>query len=193
METEKRHEPQIIPFASASAWEMWLSGNTDTTQGVWLKIAKKASGIATVTYEEALDVALCYGWIDGQRKTFDADHFIQHFTPRRPRSLWSKRNVGKVAALIVSGKMQPAGLLEIETAQKDGRWDAAYDSPKDMVVPDDFVEAVKENELAQAAFNRSSKAEKYSIAWRLQTAKTAKIRQKRFIALLASLENAETV
>jgi uncharacterized protein YdeI (YjbR/CyaY-like superfamily) len=115
----------IVPFESAAAWERWLSVHHAQPDGLWVKIAKKASGVPSVTYDEALDVALCYGWIDGQRKAYDAVFFIQRFTPRRRRSQWSKRNVDKIAQLAAAGRMQPAGLAEVEAAQRDGRWQAA--------------------------------------------------------------------
>src|SRR5437868_3381221 len=117
----------VIAFASRDAWEAWLAEQQATSGGVWLKLAKKAAGIDSVTYAEALDVALCYGWIDGQRLTFDNDYFLQRFTPRRPRSKWSRINCDKAADLIQRGEMQPAGMQEIEKAKADGRWDAAYE------------------------------------------------------------------
>jgi uncharacterized protein YdeI (YjbR/CyaY-like superfamily) len=151
-------------------------------------MAKKASAIASVTHEQALDVALCYGWIDGQRKTYDSRFFLQKFTPRRPKSLWSKRNITKVAGLTAEGRMQPAGLAEVEAAKQDGRWEAAYDSSKHMVVPEDFLKALENNKHAQAFFNTLSKSNLYAIAWRLETAKKPETRQRRFDALLALLE-----
>jgi uncharacterized protein YdeI (YjbR/CyaY-like superfamily) len=154
-------------------------------------MAKKASGIASVTHDEALDVALCYGWIDGQRKTQDDTYFLQKFTPRRPKSLWSKRNIEKIAALTAAGKMQPSGLAEVAAAQGDGRWDAAYDSPKNMIVPEDFLKALAENPQAQIFFNTLNQANTYAIAWRLQTAKKPETRQRRFDALLAMLAKGE--
>jgi uncharacterized protein YdeI (YjbR/CyaY-like superfamily) len=117
----------IIPFESAAAWERWLSEHHPQLDGLWLKIAKKASGVPSVTYEEALDVALCYGWIDGQRRALDDVSFLQRFTPRRRRSIWSKRNVNRVVALTAAGRMQPSGLAQAEAAQRDGRWQAALD------------------------------------------------------------------
>jgi len=181
-------ETLILPFASAGHFEQWLAEHHAAVDGLWIKIAKKAAGIASVTYDEALDVALCYGWIDGQKKSLDDAFFLQKFTPRRPRSLWSKRNIGKVAALTEAGRMQPAGLAEVEAAKGDGRWEAAYDSPKDMVVPDDFLEAVSGNPQTQAYFESLNKSSVYAIGWRLATAKTPATRQRRFDKLLAMLE-----
>ena len=184
-------ETQIKLFASSLAWEQWLSGSSPTQQGVWIQIAKKASGIATVTCEEALDVALCYGWIDGQRKSHSADYFLQKFTPRRPKSLWSKRNVARASQLIDLARMQPSGLAEVEAAQQDGRWQAAYDSQKDMVIPDDFLLAVQQNEKAGAFYSTLNKTNLYAIAWRLQTAKNPETRARRFNVLLEMLEKGE--
>jgi uncharacterized protein YdeI (YjbR/CyaY-like superfamily) len=181
----------ILPFASVALWEQWLSEHHVRFDGVWLKMAKKASGIASVTHDEALDVALCYGWIDGQRKPADSEFFLQKFTPRRPKSLWSKRNIAKVAELTAARRMQPSGLAEVEAAKQDGRWAAAYDSPKNMVVPEDFLRALRENQQALAFFNTLSKANVHAIAWRLQTAKQPETRQRRFAALLAMLERGE--
>lgn len=181
----------ILPFATAASWEQWLSESHARCDGVWIKMAKKASGIASITYDEALDVALCYGWIDGQRKAADDTYFLQKFTPRRPRSLWSQRNVGKVAALLAAGRMQPAGLAEVAAAKADGRWDAAYASPQHMVVPDDFLRALGETGRARATFDTLSRSEVYAIAWRLATAKMPETRQRRFDTLLAMLERGE--
>lgn len=184
-------EPQILPFSSAAEWEVWLAQNSGLTQGLWLQIAKKGSGIPTVTYDEALDVALCHGWIDGQRKTHDDASFIQRFTPRRPRGFWSKRNVAKALALIESGRMRPAGLAEIEAARADGRWEAAYDSPKDMVLPEDFLAAVERNPEAKACLDGLNRAGRYAIAFRLHNARTPETRARRFAALLEGLARGE--
>jgi uncharacterized protein YdeI (YjbR/CyaY-like superfamily) len=185
-------ELPILPFASVALWEAWLAERDAQCGGVWLKVAKKASGIASVTHDEALDGAICFGWIDGQRKTCDGKFFLQKFTPRRPKSLWSKRNIDKVAELTAAGRMQPSGLAEVAAAKLDGRWEAAYDSPKNMVVPDDFLKALAENEQARAFFNTLSKSNVYAIGWRLQTAKKPETRIRRLAALLAMLERGET-
>jgi len=184
-------ELPILPFASVPLWEQWLFEHHTQVDGVWIKMAKKASGLASVTHDEALDVALCYGWIDGQRDTYDSRFFLQKFTPRRPKSLWSKRNTTKVAELTAEGRMQPAGLAEVEAAKQDGRWEAAYASSKQMVVPEDFLKALEHNKHAQAFFATLSKSNVYAIAWRLETAKQPKTRQRRFDALLAMLERGE--
>ncbi len=156
-------QAQIKPFPSSLAWEKWLSKKHSLKQGLWLQIAKKDSGIPSVTYEQALDAALCYGWIDGQKKTYDKNYFLQKFTPRRPKSLWSKRNVAKALELIASAKMKAPGLAEIKSAQADGRWEAAYDSPKDMKIPADFIGAVNKNKKAKAYFTTLKKTSLYSL------------------------------
>lgn len=181
----------MIAFASTSAFEQWIHANHASADGVWIKIAKKASGIASITHDEALDVALCYGWIDGQRNSHDDHYFLQKFTPRRQRSLWSKRNIDKVTALIAAGKMQPSGHSEIERAKQDGRWAAAYDSQKDMVVPEDFLEALRSNKKAQAYFDTLSKTNIYAICFRLTTAKKPETRARRFDAIIAMLERGD--
>lgn len=186
-------EVVVLPFTSSLEWEQWLLKNQNQHKGIWLKIAKKESGIASVTHDEALDVALCYGWIDGQRKSFDSNYFMQKFTPRRPKSLWSKRNITKVAELTAANRMQAAGLAEVEAARQDGRWDAGYDSAKNMVLPEDFVKALEENKPAQATFNTLNRTNIYAICWRLQTARKAETRKRRFDTLLAMLERGEKI
>src|SRR5437773_62553 len=135
----------ILFFITPNQWEDWLEKNHAQTEGVWLKFAKKASGITSVNYDEALDAALCYGWIDGLVNKFDESYYLQKFTPRRSKSTWSKRNIGKVEELIKQGKMQPSGLAAIEAAKKDGRWEQAYDSPSNMAMPEDFKEVLKKH------------------------------------------------
>ncbi|HSA84411.1 MAG TPA: YdeI/OmpD-associated family protein [Patescibacteria group bacterium] len=182
---------QILPFASQQAWEEWLSKNHTATQGLWLKIAKKASGIATVTYDEALEVALCYGWIDGQSKSIDENFYIQKFVHRGSRSMWSKRNCDIVTRLIKEKKMKQAGLAEIDAAKKDGRWERAYDSPKNMQIPDDFLQELGKNKKAEAFFKSLNKTNLYSIGWRLQTAKKPETRVRRMEAIIAMLAKGE--
>ena len=138
-----------------------------------------------------LNVALCYGWIDGQKNSFDGDYYLQKFTPRRPKSLWSKRNIAKVTELTAAKRMQPPGLAAIEKAKRDGRWEAAYESPKDMVVPEDFVAALDGDLRAKEFFDTLNRTNLYAIAWRLKTAKTPETRRRRFEALLTMLKNGE--
>ncbi|QIN83980.1 hypothetical protein GBA63_15995 [Rubrobacter tropicus] len=181
-------ELPIIPFASREAWETWLDGQHAVSEGLWLKIARKGSGIETVTFAEALDVALCYGWIDSQRSGFDGQYFLQRFTPRKPRSKWSKVNRGKVAKLIEAGRMKPAGLREVERARADGRWDAAYEPQSTMTVPDDLRLELEKSEEAREFFETLNSANRYAILHRIQDAKKPETRARRiakFVAMLA--------
>lgn len=186
-----RPELEILPFESATAWEAWLDANHTSPDGLWIKFAKKGSGIATVTYAEALDVALCYGWIDGQTRKFDDDYYMQRFTPRRKRSKWSKINREKVAKLIEAGRMKPAGLKEIERAKADGRWDAAYDSPSTATVPDDLQRRFDENPEASEFFATLNSTNRYAILYQIQDAKKPETRARRiekFVAMLTRRE-----
>ncbi|MEZ5391946.1 MAG: YdeI/OmpD-associated family protein [Bryobacterales bacterium] len=175
-------------FASQQDWEDWLVGNCEQAPGGWLQIAKKASGIASVTYDEALEVALCFGWIDGLKKTFDERFFIQRFTPRRPRSKWSQRNVGIVEQLTKQKKMRPSGLREVELAKADGRWAAAYSGPKDAEPHPDFLAALAKDRKAKRFFDSISKRNQYAIYFRVHDAKREETRRRRieqFVAMLA--------
>ncbi|KAK3682232.1 bacteriocin-protection, YdeI or OmpD-associated-domain-containing protein [Podospora appendiculata] len=176
-------------FRDANAWESWLETNHHTeTSGLWVKISKKDSGVASVTYEEALDTALCFGWIDGQRKGHDDGHFLQKFTPRRKSSLWSKRNVAKVAVLIEAGRMRAGGQAEIDAAKADGRWQKAYASSSNIKAPPDFQKALDRNKEAKVFFDALNKSKRYSFLWRIETAKRDDTRRKRieqFVGLLA--------
>lgn len=178
---------QIILFPSPQDWEDWLAAHYTQPEGVWVKIAKKASGLASVSYVEALDVALCYGWIDGQKQSFDAAYYLQKFTPRRPKSIWSKVNVKKVAVLTAAGKMKPAGLAAVDAAKQDGRWDQAYDSHRTMAVPADFQAILDKNPQAKAFFATLNKTNTYAILWRIQTAKKPETRQARIEKCIAML------
>ena len=185
--------PDDLPiqhFHDDKEWEQWLSDHSGS-KGLWLKIAKKDSGIASVNYAQALDVALCHGWIDGQKRGMDEKFFLQRFTPRRPRSLWSKINIGKVEGLIASGRMQRAGLREVEAAKADGRWEAAYNGSSSMEVPAELADALAKNRKAKAFFDALDKANRFSFCWRVQTAKkpeTRIARAKKFVAMLAQGE-----
>lgn len=180
----------VLPFADAVAWEAWLVANADA-KGVWLKIAKKDSGHATVTYAEALDVALCHGWIDGQKRGFDEAWFLQRFTPRRAKSLWSKINVGHVERLVAAGRMRAGGLREVEAAKADGRWAAAYDGGGSMEVPPELVQALAKNRKAKAFFGTLNAANRYAVCWRVQTAKKPETKAKRVETLVAMLARGE--
>jgi uncharacterized protein YdeI (YjbR/CyaY-like superfamily) len=177
----------IISFPSETEWEQWLEENSASSSGLWLKIAKKDSGHTTVLYPEALMVALCFGWIDGQKNKFDEQYWVQKFTPRRAKSPWSRVNRDKALELIAQGKMRPSGMREIERAQADGRWDAAYESQSKIEMPQDFQALLDENPAAQAFFNTLNSANRYAFLYRITTAKKAETRQKniqKFITML---------
>jgi len=182
---------EILSFPSAAEWEEWLDQNHATSNGIWLHFFKKDSGRKTVSYAEALDGALCHGWIDGLRKSFDAESFVQKFTPRRPRSMWSKINTGHVDRLHQLGKMKPAGVAAVEAAKSDGRWQAAYDGPKRAEIPADFLAELAKNKRAHAFFQTLNKTNIYSIAWRLQTARTPEIRARRLKTIVAMMKKGE--
>ena len=181
----------MLLFADQQAWAAWLAENHTTSTGLWLQLAKKASGLTSVSYAEALDVALCYGWIDGQKQSYDEDSWLQKFTPRGTKSIWSKINREKVAQLIERGLMQPTGIAAVESAKQDGRWDAAYDSARTMTVPDDFQAALDQSAPAAAFFATLNSANRYAILWRIQTAKKAETRTKRIEQFIQMLENKE--
>lgn len=178
----------VIPFSSAGEWAAWLDEHHCASPGLWLKIAKKASGIPSVTYAEALAVALQYGWIDGQKGSFDEEFFVQRFTPRRPKSKWSQVNRTKVTELIEQGLMKPAGLRAVEAAKADGRWDAAYPSQSAATVPDDLQEALDANAGAREHFATLSSVNRYAILYRVHDSKKPETRARnieKFVAMLA--------
>ena len=185
--------PDDLPiqhFEDPKAWEDWLVANADG-KGIWLRIAKKDSGIASVNYAQALEVALCHGWIDGQKRGYDERFFLQRFTPRRPRSLWSKINIGHVERLIAAGRMRPGGLREVEAAKADGRWEAAYRSFSDMEVPAELAAELKKNKKAKAFFDQLDRTNRYAFCWRVHTAKkpeTRIARAEKFVEMLAKGE-----
>ncbi len=182
---------EILPFRSPAEFRKWLAANHRQSAGIWLRIFKKDSGEPTVTYAQALDQALCFGWIDGQKQTHDASSWLQRFGPRRPKSGWSKINTRHAERLIQARKMKPAGLAEIHAAKKDGRWALAYDSPSNATFPQDFLAALRKNKKAQAFFDSLNKANRYAISYRLQTAKKPETRQKRMETILAMLAKGE--
>jgi len=180
-----------LPFVSREAWEAFLEERHATSDGLWLKIAKKNSGIESVTYDQAVEVALCYGWIDGQVRRFDEYCYLQRFTPRRPRSKWSKVNREKVTQLIERGEMKAAGLREVERARADGRWDAAYDSPSTATVPEDLLRELEKNDRAREFFSELDKRNRYAILYQIQDAKRPETRARRiarYVAMLAERE-----
>jgi len=186
-----KNEFGVVEFPSPKEWHQWLSKNHATVEGVWLKFHKKHSGLKSINYAEAVEEALCFGWIDGHVKPFDANSWIQKFTPRRAKSIWSKRNTERVTRLIEQGRMKPAGLKEIEAAKSDGRWQKAYDSPVNMTAPDDFLKVLTKNKKAKQFFDSLNKTNKYAINWRLQTAKKPETREKRMKVILEMLAKGE--
>jgi uncharacterized protein YdeI (YjbR/CyaY-like superfamily) len=183
----------IIAFQSSAAWEEWLEHHHAGSRGLWLKIAKKATGLSTVTVQEAIEAALCFGWIDGQRQTFDDQWFLQRFTPRRPRSRWSQINRDKVETLIERGLMRPAGLKEIERAKADGRWADAYPSPTKMELPDDLRRSLEENPRAAEAFAALNATSRYSILYRVHHIKAPAARARRIEEFVAMLTRGDGV
>jgi uncharacterized protein YdeI (YjbR/CyaY-like superfamily) len=184
-------ELPTISFETEAAWTEWLESNHVSSRGVWLKIAKKGSDYTTITYHQALDIALWFGWIDGQRNKFDDQFFLQKFTPRRPKSSWSRINREKVEAFTAEGKMREAGLKEVDAARADGRWDSAYESQSRMTVPEDFQAALDDNPEAQAFFSQLNGTNRYAILYSITTAKKPETRQRRiekFIAMLNAKE-----
>jgi uncharacterized protein YdeI (YjbR/CyaY-like superfamily) len=180
-------------FKDQSAWEKWLSANHAKSSGIWMQIAKKKSELSSVNYAEALDVALCYGWIDGQKQSYDESSFLQRFTRRGPRSLWSKINTGKAAELIGSGRMRPPGLAAIEAAKADGRWASAYEPSSANTVPPELQSALDKSPNAKAFFETLRGANRYAIIFRITTAKKPETRAKRVTEFLGMLERGETI
>ncbi|MFF4962574.1 YdeI/OmpD-associated family protein [Streptomyces sp. NPDC001222] len=179
---------EIVAFASAEAFEEWLGERHASSAGVWLKIRKKTPGVAALDYAQALDVALCFGWIDGQKKKFDDEYWLQRFSPRTRASRWSKINRDKAAALIEQGRMRPAGLAEVERARADGRWDAAYDGARTASVPEDLARALAADPAAADFFATLDSRNRYAVLYRVQDAKKPETRVRRiekYVAMLA--------
>ena len=181
-------DAETIFFPDAAAFEAWLTDHVDHAPGVWLKIAKKSSGIPSLTDDEAVDVGLCFGWISGQRRSLDDTHYLQKYVPRRPRSRWSQVNVRKVEELTAAGRMRPSGLAEVEAAKQDGRWDAAYVSQKDATVPPDLTDALAASPRAAAAFEALGKTERYAVILDLATARSEATRAARLHRAIVALE-----
>jgi uncharacterized protein YdeI (YjbR/CyaY-like superfamily) len=177
----------VMSFGSTDAWDAWLAAHHADSPGLWLKIAKKGAAGTTISYSEALDVALCHGWIDGQKGRYDDDYWLQRFTPRKPASKWSKINTERAAALTASGRMRPAGLREVERAQADGRWEQAYESQSRITVPEDLARALAANERASAFFATLDSANRYAILYRISAAKRPETRAKRIDTYVAML------
>lgn len=183
----------VLLFASKQELEVWLEENHGGADGLWLKIAKKGSGVESVDYAEALELALCFGWIDSQKRGFDEVFFLQRFTPRRPRGKWSQINRTKAEELITAGAMRPAGLAEVEAAKADGRWDAAYAGQRTATVPEDLQRELDRNGDAREFFAKLDSANRYAILYRLQEAKKPETRQKRLRKFVAMLERGEKI
>lgn len=182
---------KTLSFKSSAEFRRWLEENHASTDGIWLRIFKKDSGESSITYAEALDECLCFGWIDGQKRSHDERSWLQRITPRRAESAWSKTNTQHAERLIKSGQMTRAGLAAVEAAKADGRWQAAYASPRQAAPPDDFLKALGKDKKAQAFFETLNKANVFSIVYRLQTAKKPETRERRMKAILAMLARGE--
>ncbi|HET9677861.1 MAG TPA: YdeI/OmpD-associated family protein [Solirubrobacterales bacterium] len=183
----------ILLFAGPDELEAWLEESHASSQGVWLKIAKKGAQEPSVTYAEALELALCFGWIDSQKRGFDDRHFLQRFTPRRPRGRWSRINHEKAEALIAAGKMRPAGLAEVEAAKADGRWEAAYEGQRTAEVPPDLRRELEANPAARKFFDSLDSANRYAIVYRLGEAKKPETRERRLRKFVVMLERGEKI
>jgi len=185
-------DEKIIVCRDAAEWEDWLATNHEGSAGVWLKIAKRHSGRTTVSITDALDVALCYGWIDSIRRSHDEDHYLQRYSQRRPNSHWSKVNVAKVESLIAAGRMRPSGLAQVEAAKADGRWAGAYESQKNAKVPADLAAALEQNSRARSYFEQLGKTDRYQVILRLVKAKTPESRTLLLDKTISMLEAGET-
>jgi len=179
-------------FRTEAAWETWLAAHGDAP-GVWLKIAKKDTGATSVSYSQALDVALCHGWIDGLKRSCDEQYFLQRFTPRKAKSLWSKLNIGRVEKLVAAGRMQAGGTREVDAAKADGRWEAAYDAASAMEVPAELAAALKKNAKARKAFEALDRTNRYAFCWRVHTAKKPETKAARVEKFVEMLERGEKI
>ena len=186
-------EQPVLFFATQADLESWMDEHGEESDGIWLKFAKKDSGIESVVYAQAVAVALSYGWIDGQAKRLDDHHYLQRFTPRRPRSKWSNINREKAEMLIAEARMRPAGLREVERAKQDGRWDEAYDSPTTATVPDDFQAALDAEPAAAEFFSSLGSTKRYSFLYRIADAKRPETRAKRIAQFVELLARGETL
>lgn len=185
-------ELPILEFRTPAGWETWLEQNHATSDGIWIRFFKKASGEETIVYAQALDGALCYGWIDGQVRKYDDVSYLQRFTPRRARSRWSQVNTGHVERLLAAGRMRPAGLRAVEEAKADGRWTRAYVSPRDAQAPEDFLRALRKNESAHAFYETLNRANVYAIVYRITTARRPGTRERWVRRIIEMLAQGET-
>lgn len=184
-------EFEILSFPTTQAWEGWLEQNHSNIQGIWLRFFKKNASVEAIGYDQALEVALCFGWIDSQVKKYDDFSYLQKFTPRRSQSTWSKINTQHIERLITAGKMKPAGLKQVLEAKRDGRWERAYQSQRFLSLPEDFLEQVKKNKKAYIFFQTLNKANLYAISFRFATARKPEIRTNRMKKILAMLSRNE--
>ncbi len=182
----------VVQFADPAAWERWLAEHAERSPGVWLKIAKKASGIPTVAYPEVLDVAICFGWIDGQRRPHDQRFFLQRFTPRGPRSRWSQINCQRAERLIDEGRMRPPGRRQVQAAKADGRWEAAYAPQSRAAVPEDFQRELDRNPAARAFFATLRGQNRYAFLYRINDARRSDTRARRIATFIAMLNEGKT-
>ncbi|VVE67029.1 bacteriocin-protection protein [Pandoraea anapnoica] len=182
-----------LTFSDQNEWEDWLKQNGGTSAGVWLRLAKKGAAQPTLSYAQAVESALCHGWIDGQKKKESDEHWLQRFTPRTAKSIWAKLNRERAEALIATGRMRPSGMREIEKAKADGRWQAAYDSPKNSVVPDDLQAALDANPKAKAFFATLNGRNRYAILFRIQNVKRAETRVRKIDEFVGMLSREETI
>jgi uncharacterized protein YdeI (YjbR/CyaY-like superfamily) len=187
---DEMHSPTLT-FTNQEAWEAWLDANGEAASGVWLRIAKRSAGESTVSYAQALESALCYGWIDGQKQADSEHYWLQRFTPRTANSIWSRINKAKAEALIAAGRMGPAGLRAIERARRDGRWEAAYSSASTSAVPDDLQQALDSNPNARQFFATLNSRNRYAILFRIQNVKKAETRAKKISQFIDMLNNGE--
>ena len=182
---------ETLEHLDSRSFKNWLELHHDVVDGIWLRIYKKASGVTSITYAEALDIALCYGWINGLKRSYDEQSYVQKFTPRRTRSMWSKRNIEHVDRLMREGLMQPSGLKEVDAAKADGRWEKAYDGPSNMQLPASFLDELEKHPAAKLAFDLLNKSQKYFIGFQLQTARTEKTVAARQLKIIDSLESGQ--
>ncbi len=191
--SSRAEELEVVSFATRAAWSRWLAARHASSRGIWIQLAKKGAGKKSITYPEAVEVALCFGWIDGQGKGKDEASWLVKFTPRGKRSIWSKLNRKRALALIACGEMRPAGLVEVERAKRDGRWQAAYDSPKSSAPPEDLKRALARNARARGFFAELDARNRYAILFRVQTAKKAETRARRIAEFVQLLARRETI
>lgn len=187
----KADDYPVIAFETPKKWEDWLKKQHTKSPGLWLRMYKKGTGIKSIDYAQALDVALCYGWIDGQKNSYDEESWVQKFTPRGAKSVWSKKNTEHIDRLTKEGKMQPAGLAVVEAAKKDGRWDRAYEGQSKATLPQDFLDALEKNKKAKAFFETLNKVNKYAIFYRIQHAKKQETRERKIKEFVAMLSRGE--